>query len=222
MDKILERIFKFFENKSIHFGFKTSIFIISIFVLFACDYYLDFTYDNHLNNKIEKLQSINNLKKIYKSDSLKLSELTELENRIFKRAHYSDRLRNLDLSQINIFKKSDKTEIKRPVIKNDNTTINKPIRSLFWMIMSSSYFFVFTIIIMLILPFTGSVHREIKNILGSIAAIIIIIGIISLITWIAYKIPLIWNRPYLNYILNFILQSPFIYLIYWWNKTGKN
>jgi len=222
MDKILERIFKFFENKSIHFGFKTSIFIISIFVLFACDYYLDFTYDNHLNNKIEKLQSINNLKKIYKSDSLKLSELTELENRIFKRTHYSDRLRNLDLSQINIFKKSDKTEIKRPVIKNDNTTINKPIRSLFWMIMSSSYFFVFTIIIMLILPFTGSVHREIKNILGSIAAIIIIIGIISLITWIAYKIPLIWNRPYLNYILNFILQSPFIYLIYWWNKTGKN
>ena len=222
MDKILERIFKFFENKSIHFGFKTSIFIISIFVLFACDYYLDFTYDNHLNNKIEKLQSINNLKKIYKSDSLKLSELTELENLIFKRAHYSDRLRNLDLSQINIFKKSDKTEIKRPVIKNDNTTINKPIRSLFWMIMSSSYFFVFTIIIMLILPFTGSVHREIKNILGSIAAIIIIIGIISLITWIAYKIPLIWNRPYLNYILNFILQSPFIYLIYWWNKTGKN
>ncbi|NCP61359.1 MAG: hypothetical protein GW839_13815 [Flavobacteriales bacterium] len=222
MDKILERIFKFFENKSIHFGFKTSIFIISIFVLFACDYYLDFTYDNHLNNKIEKLQSINNLKKIYKSDSLKLSELTELENRIFKRAHYSDRLRNLDLSQINIFKKSDKTEIKRPVIKNDNTTINKPIRSLFWMIMSSSYFFVFTIIIMLILPFTGSVHREIKNILGSIAAIIIIIGIISLITWIAYKIPLIWNRPYLNYILNFILQSPLIYLIYWWNKTVKN
>ena len=222
MDKILERIFKFFENKSIHFGFKTSIFIISIFVLFACDYYLDFTYDNHLNNKIEKLQSINNLKKIYKSDSLKLSELTELENRIFKRTHYSDRLRNLDLSQINIFKKSDKTEIKRPVIKNDNTTINKPIRSLFWMIMSSSYFFVFTIIIMLILPFTGSVHREIKNILGSIAAIIIIIGIISLITWIAYKIPLIWNRPYLNYILNFILQSPFIYLIYWWNKTVKN
>ncbi|PIV92740.1 MAG: hypothetical protein COW44_13165 [Flavobacteriaceae bacterium CG17_big_fil_post_rev_8_21_14_2_50_33_15] len=222
MDKILERIFKFFENKSIHFGFKTSIFIISIFVLFACDYYLDFTYDNHLNNKIEKLQSINNLKKIYKSDSLKLSELTELENRIFKRTHYSDRLRNLDLSQINIFKKSDKTEIKRPVIKNDNTTINKPIRSLFWMIMSSSYFFVFTIIIMLILPFTGSVHREIKNILGSIAAIIIIIGIISLITWIAYKIPLIWNRPYLNYILNFILQSPLIYLIYWWNKTVKN
>ena len=222
MDKLLDRVLKFFENKAIHFGLRTSIFIISIFVLTTSDYYFNFSYDYHLNNKIEKLKSINSLKNIYKTDSLKLAELTELENRIFKRTHYSDRLRNLDLSQINIFKKSDKTEIKRPVIKNDNTTINKPIRSLFWMIMSSSYFFVFTIIIMLILPFTGSVHREIKNILGSIAAIIIIIGIISLITWIAYKIPLIWNRPYLNYILNFILQSPFIYLIYWWNKTGKN
>lgn len=222
MDKILDRVFKFFENKSIHLGLRTSIFIISIFLLTICDYYFNFSYDYHLSNKIEKLESINNLKTVYQSDSLKLTKLTDLENRIFERTHYSDRLRNFDLSQIKIFKKSDSTEIKNSVIKNGNTTINKPIRSLFWMVLSSNYFFVFTIIILLILPFTGSVHREMKNILGSIAVIIIIIGIISLITWIAYKIPLIWNRPYLNYILNFIIQSPFVYLIYGWNKTGKN
>jgi len=222
MDKLIDRLLKFFENKSLSFSLRTSIFIISVFVLTTCDYYFNITYDYHLSNKIEKLESIDNLKKIYKTDSLKLAELTKLENRIFRRTHYSDRLQNMDLSQIKIFKKSGTTEIKSPVVKNDNTTIKKTIRSLFWMVLSSSYFFVFTIIILLILPFTGAIHREIKNILGSIAAIIIIIGIISLITWIAYKIPLIWNRPYLNYILNFIIQSPFIYLIYWWNKTGKN
>jgi len=125
MDKLLDRVFKFFENKSIHFGLRTSMFIISIFVFTTCDYYFNFSYDYHLSNKIEKLKSINSLKKIYKSDSLKLSEFTELENRIFKRTHYSDKLRNLDLNQINIFKKSDTTEIKSPVIKNENTTINK-------------------------------------------------------------------------------------------------
>ncbi|WP_282122176.1 hypothetical protein [Algibacter mikhailovii] len=222
MDKLIERILKFFENKSIHFGLRTSLFIISIFVLTTCDYYFNFSYDIHLNNKIEKLESIDNLKKIYKTDSLKLAELTELENRIFKRTHYSDRLRNFDYSQIKILKISDTTEIKKPVIKNDNTTINKPIRSLFWMSLTSGYFFIIIIIGLLILPFTGSVHRELKNVLGSIAAIIILIGVISFLTWVAYRIPLIANRPYLNYILNAILQSPLIYLIFWWNKTGKN
>ena len=218
MDKLIERILKFFENKSIHFGLRTSLFIISIFVLTTCDYYFNFSYDIHLNNKIEKLESIDNLKKIYKTDSLKLSELTELENRIFKRTHYSDRLRNLDLSQFKILKKSDTTEIKNPVIKNDNTTINKPIRSLFWMVLTSGYFFIILIIGLVILPFSGYPHNELKNVLGAIAAIIILIGVVSFLTWVAYRIPLIWNRPYLNYILNAILHSPLIYLIFWWNK----
>ena len=217
MDKLLDRIIKFFDNKSISFSIRTSIFIISIFVLTTSDYYFNFSYDYHLNNKIEKLKSINSLKKTYKTDSLKLAELTELENRIFKRAHYSDRLRNLDLSQFKILKKSDTTEIKNPVIKND-TTINKPIRSLFWMVLTSSYFFIFLIILLLVLPFNGYPHNELKNLLGSIAAIIILIGVVSFLTWVAYRIPLIYNRPYLNYILNAISQSPLIYLIIWWNK----
>lgn len=222
MDKILDKVFNFLENKSIHFGLRTSIFIISIFVLTTCDYYFYFSYDYHLSNKIEKLESIDNLKKIYKNDAKKLTELTELENRIYKRSHYSDRLRNLDLNQLNLFKKSDKTEIKTPVIKNDNTIVKKNVRSLFWMVLTSNYFFIILIIGLIVMPFTGSVHRELKNVLGSIAGIIIIIGIIYIVTWIAYKIPLLWNRPYLNYILNILIHSPFIYLMFWWNKAGKN
>ncbi|PCH76007.1 MAG: hypothetical protein COB98_07425 [Flavobacteriaceae bacterium] len=220
MNKLLERILNFFENKSIPFRLRTSIFIISIFVLTTCDYYSNFTYDYHLSSKIEKLKSINDLKKIYKSDSLKLSELNELENRIFKRTHYSDRLRNLNLNQI--LKISDTTKIKSPVVKNDNTIINKPIRSLFWMVLTSNYFFIILIITLIVLPFTGSVHREIKNVLGSIAGVLIFIGVIYFITWVAYQIPLIWDKPYLNYILNFIIHSPFIYLIFYWNKTEEN
>lgn len=222
MNRIIDKIINFFENKSFSFRLRTSIFIISLFALTISDYVFDFSYDYHLNNKIEQLESIDNLKKIYKTDSLKLVELTKLENRIFKRTHYSDRLRNLDLNQINIFKKSDTTKIISPVIKNENATIKSPIRSLFWMVLSSNYFFIILIIGLIIMPFTGSVHRELKNILGSIAAIILLIGLISLITWIMYKIDLIWNRPYVNYILNIVLHSPFLYILYWWNKTGKN
>ncbi len=68
----------------------------------------------------------------------------------------------------------------------------------------------------------GYPHNELKNAFGAIAGIIILIGVISFLTWVAYKIPLIYNQPYLNYILNAILQSPLIYLIFWWNKTEKN
>ena len=213
MDKILDRLIKFFENKSIHFGLRTSLFIISIFVLFASDYYFDFTYDIHLNNKIEKLKSINSLKKIYKSDSIKLTELTELENRIYKRTHYSDRLRNLDLNQINILKKSDTTEIKSPVIKNDNTTINKPIPSLFWMVLTSNYIFIIIVITLFVLPFTGSVHRETKNFLGAIAAIIMFIGIIAFVTWISYKMNSLWNNPTWTYIANILIHPISLILI---------
>ena len=223
MDKILDRILKFFENKSFSFRLRTSIFIIFLFALFTSDYFFDFTYDYHLTNKIEKLESINKLKKIYESDSLKIIELNRVENRIFNRTHYSDLLRNLDLNQINIFKKSYKTEIINPVIKNDNTTINKPIRSFFWMVLTSGYFFIILIVKLFILPFRGYPHNELKNVLGSIAGIIILIGVIGFLTWVAYAIPILsLKHPYLNYILNAILQSPLIYLIFWWNKTEKN
>ena len=98
MDKLLQLIINFFQNKSIHFGLRTSLFIISIFLLSICDYHLNFTYDIHLNNKIEKLESINNLKKIYRTDSLKFLKMTELENQVYKRRHYLDRFRNLNLT----------------------------------------------------------------------------------------------------------------------------
>jgi hypothetical protein len=221
MDKLLDRIINFFENKSIHFGLRTSILIISIFVLFTCDYYFNFTYDSHLNNKIEKLKSINNLKNIYKSDSAKLYELTDLENRIYKRTHYSDRLRNIDLSQINIFKKSEKTEIINPIIKNDNTTINKPIISLFWIGLISNYFYIILVVVLFIMPFIGSVNRQIKNIIGSIAAAIILIGIISFRTWFLFKIPLILNNPIFNYILYFLLHTLFWVLVIIKGKNKK-
>tara|TARA_Y100000385_G_scaffold59597_1_gene57714 strand:- start:127 stop:798 length:672 start_codon:yes stop_codon:yes gene_type:complete len=223
MDKLLQLIINFFQNKSIHFGLRTSLFIISIFLLSICDYHLNFTYDIHLNNKIEKLESINNLKKIYRTDSLKFLKMTELENQVYKRRHYLDRFRNLNLNQINIFKKSDTPKIKKPVINTDNTIYNKQTRSLFWMILTSSYFLIGLIIVLIIMPFTSYVHRQSNNIIGNIALIILIFGIIYLLTWIAYKIPLILDKPYLNYVLNFLIHSYIIYLIFFrLNKTEKN
>jgi hypothetical protein len=221
MDKLLERVLKFFENKSIHFGLRTSIFIISVFVLTISDCFFNFSYDYHLTNKIEKLESIDNLKNIYKTDSLKLSELTELENQIFKRKHYSSQLRNLDLNKVNIFKKSDKTEIKSPVTKNDNTTINKPIRSIFWMTLSSNYFLILTFIITLFYPLSGPSYTKGGQIFGKIAGLIVIPIFIYVINLISYQIPIIYERPYINYIVNALIHFGFFGFIFVIFKLSK-
>jgi len=218
MDKIIDRLLKFFQNKSISIGIRTSILIISFSALTTSDYFFNFTYDYHLNTKIKQLESINKLKKTYESDSIKIKELTEIENRIYERTHYSDRLRNLDFRQLITFKKLINNEANNPVISIENTTEKTNILSLPWMVITSNYFFIIVIFGLVIMPFTGSVHREVKNILGSIAAIILLTGIVYLITWTAYKLPVIWNKPYLNYILNFILHTLFLYIIYIWNK----
>ena len=210
MDKILDRILKFFENKSISLSKRTSIFVISIFVLLTCDYFFDFSYDYHLSNKIEKLESIDKLKKIYKSDSLKLLKLTKLENIIFERTHYSERFRGLDLNELKIFEKSETTENKNPVIKNDNTTINKPIRSYFWMMFSSNYILIIILILLFFLPVNFKQHRKGAELLGLIAGIIIVFFLILFITWISFRIPLIYEKPLYNYILNSLIHIVFM------------
>jgi hypothetical protein len=210
MDKILDRILKFFENKSVSLSKRTSIFIISIFVLLTCDYFFDFSYDYHLSNKIEKLESINKLKKIYKSDSIKRFKLIELENIIFERTHYSERFRKLDLNEFKIFEKSETTEINKPVIKKDNTTINKPIRSYFWMMISSNYILIIIFILLFFLPVNLKQHRKGAELLGLIAGIIIVFVSILIITWISFRIPLIYEKPLYNYILNGLIHIIFM------------
>jgi len=220
MIEVLKHIFDFAKDKSTSVGLKSGLVISIIAILIISDYHFNFSYNYYLNNKTEQLVSINNLKKIYESDSIKTKELTDIESKIFERTHYFELIDNLDFSlpEFNFFKKSeniDETNI-------NNTVIEKPTRSLFWMILSSNSFFILLIFALLVLPFTGSVHREIKNIMGSIAGMIVLIGVISLITWIAYKIPLIYNKPYLNYILNLILHSPLLYFLYASSKKDKN
>ena len=98
MDKLIDRVLKYFENSSISFGKKTSIFIIAITALMLSDYYFSMTYDYHLSKKTEQLISINKLKSIYKTDTVKFNELTNIENRLFMRQHYVDKLRSTDFN----------------------------------------------------------------------------------------------------------------------------
>jgi hypothetical protein len=67
-------IFKYFidliKDKTTSWGFKTALFISVIGLIFVADFYLGFSYNYHLNNKIEQLEKISYLKKEYPTDSI--------------------------------------------------------------------------------------------------------------------------------------------------------
>lgn len=138
-----------------------------------------------------------------------------LEEKIISKKHYSEFVFP-DLS-FSSFKNStiakttnqNPTKIVTPKIKT-----NKPnIRSYFWMLLSSNYIFVIVFVVMIFLPLTGKEQRTLKSISGWFAGLFVFSLNIIFVTWISFRIPLIYNEPFYNYILNFIIHTIFIVLI---------
>ncbi|NMH86401.1 hypothetical protein [Flavivirga algicola] len=219
MGDIFKHFIDLIKDKTTSWGFKTALFISVIALLFASDYYLGFSYNYHLNNKIGQLEKIGNLKKKYESDSIILVELTKMERKVFSKKHYSDELYRLFL------KDSIKYEIPETIDQNDPknnypiTNTNKPIRSIFWMAFSSNFLFTIMLPFLIFLPLYSKDGRKANAIVGWFASIIMI-GIIGVITtWVSYQIPLILETPIWNYVLNFLIHTIFWSVII---KLGNN
>ncbi|MGJ8760580.1 MAG: hypothetical protein ACSHXA_08525 [Polaribacter sp.] len=210
-------IFKHFidliKDKTTSWGFKTALFISIFGLIFVGDFYLGFSYNYHLNNKIEQLQKISNLKKNYQTDSIMLVGLSKMERKVFYKNHYSDELSRLFLRD------STKLETSKNIDQNNTnnnkpiTITNKPIRSIYWMTFTSNYLFIIVLPFLIFLPLYSKDVRSASTIVGWFASLIMF-GIFGTITtWIAYQIPIIWNNPIWNYILNFLINSLFWFLI---------
>ena len=139
-----------------------------------------------------------------------MSKIVKLENKIINKEHYTEFL-SRNLSNI-----SFKTNIKDQNVNqstNEITTTIKPIKSLFWMAFSSNYLLAIILSFLIFLPLYNSDSRTGSGILGWFASIIMIGVMGALVTWISYQIPLIWNNPIWNYILNFLIHTLFWVLI---------
>ena len=210
-------IFKHFidliKDKTTSWGFKTALFISVITLLFASDYYLGFSYNYHLNNKIGQLEKISSLKKKYETDSLTLIELTKMEKKVFAKKHYSDELSRLFLKDTINSETSEIIDQNNPANNKPKTTTKKPIRSIFWMTFTSNYLFVIILPFLIFLPLYSKDGRKANTIVGWFASLIVfgIFGAVN--TWIAYQIPLIYDNPIWNYVLNFLIHSLFWFLI---------
>ena len=197
-------------DSSTSWGTLIAKFISLLVLLVIIDISFNFTYNLHTSNKLSQLEKITSLKTEYKTDSTKTVEINRIENEIFVKEHYSEFLPRI-WSRI-----SFKKEIKDQKINHNNTetiTTTKPIKSLFWMAFSSNYLLAIMIPFVIFLPLYDKNSRSGNGIAGWISALVMFGGMISLITWIAYQIPLIWNNPIWNYILNFLIHTLFWILI---------
>ncbi len=213
MGDIFKHFIDLIKDKTTSWGFKTAIFISVIGLIIASDFYLGFSYNYHLNNKIEQLEKISNLKKNYPNDSIILNGLSKMERKVFHKKHYSDELSRLFLKDTIKSEISEIIDQNNPANNKPKTTTKKPIRSIYWMTFTSNYLFVIILPFLIFLPLYSKDGRKANAIAGWFASLIMfgIFGAIS--TWIAYQIPLIWNNPIWNYILNFLIHSLFWFLI---------
>jgi len=211
----IKNIVELFLDKSKHWTLRASVFISIIGILFILDLSLNLSSNVFINNKIESLTKIQTLKRNYNNDSINLKKITDLENKIIDKKHYSDflfpnfSLNFLIKSNIENIKDQSPTKIVKPNIATNNSNI----RSYFWMLISSNYLFVIVFVVMIFFPLYGKEQRTLKSISGWFAGLISFSLIIILVTWVSFKIPLIYNEPIFNYILNFIIHTIFIILI---------
>lgn len=218
-------IFKYFvdliKDRTTSWGFKTALFISVIGLIFLADYYLGFSYNYHLNNKIEQLDKISNLKKKYRKDSLIIAGLSKIEHKVFYKKHYSDELTYLFLNDFNRFKTSEIIDQKNPTNNKPSTITKKPVRSIYWMIFTSNYLFIITLPFLIFLPLYSKDGRKASTLASLFASLIMFSFFGAITTWIAYQIPIIWNNPIWNYLLNFLIHTLFLILIFSFKKNKK-
>lgn len=221
MIESFKELINLFTDKSKSWGHKTAVIISIIGIAFLIDLCFDVSYNITLNNKISQLEEIQKLKIGYSNDSLKLRKIEKIENQVINKVHYTDYIEE------SLFKKSNIKSTSKNVTNNKKSQVKKvtviePTFSLFWMVISSNYLLVIIFPFLLFLPLYPKTKINSTVLLGWFSSLVVISGIICLITWMAYQIPLILKNPIYNYILNFIIQSIFIAINVKMNKNKQN
>jgi hypothetical protein len=208
----MEYIIKLFENLIIDssktIGQKSWRLLLALLILSSLDCVFNFTYDIHITNKLETLEKINNLKREYKNDSLYTIQLSNLETKYKGRKHYYDYVNDYYFRFLNFSTslfKSDNKEIIKPQIKKANTITNNPIRSKFWMFVSSNLNLIILGFIMIITIFVTTENKK-TTILGILILLVLNILLMLLVNWLSYFIPIIYGKPFINYIINFTIN----------------
>lgn len=219
----ITKLLAFMADKSHSIGKRTIMTISLTLSLLCIDLVSSLTFNIHTSYKLEQLTSIQKLKSDYWNDPVKLQQILLLESEVINKKHYSyylNKYYNRLVGSKLLY--TETSNGKGTVINLKEIKINgeqsKPAFSLGYVVVSSSYMLVIALILMLISPLLPT---KMKFDSFWLAAIGFIIAIITCITLIALQIPVLWNNPVWNYILNFLIHTFFLIALLKWAKKHR-
>ncbi len=213
---IVYKLFKdYILDKSKSLGKRFGMFLIIVIGLLTTDRITNFTYDIHVNNKINAIEKINQQKKEFKNDLVYFTQLNNFENEYKYRKHYYDYIKkytNSSLIFVRAVFSKDKNNPKKSQETNNTTKNTNHIRSDFWMFISANFNLIILGFFIFMTAFFIKENRK-NTILG--LAIIFIMNILLMLffNWLSYFIPVINNYPLWNYLINFGINILVIFAI---------
>ena len=189
--------------------------VLSIIILvFIVNDILGLSYYYSTNQKLSQLKEIAALKKEYANQPDVLNEVLATEKSVITRQTIIEKFLRLFSEDKIDDKFSDNS------LNTENGNKTEASRSQLYHTLTSSWGL---ILIVLILPFAFfSRKQDLSLILGTLAALAMLSGFIWLSQFLLGLIPVIDNKPWINYILNFIIHSlVWIGFIYQTNKNKR-
>jgi hypothetical protein len=196
MDNLFSSLLNYLTDKTRSFGKKTTFALSLLGAILLIDGIFNFSFDYVVNNKLSQLESISRLKGIYATNQDKLRSLEILENEVLSRGHYKEYFNRINLTKFNL--------------KNPKDLSSQKNLSVFWSSFTSNYSLFLTLPFLLFLPLFPNQKDQKNFFIGWIALLVMWISFIVLITWFVLSIPVILNKPVINYISYFIAHTALI------------
>lgn len=208
--ELLNSIFHFFTDKTKKLPHKVILFLLAIVLIAIFDNFLSFTYSYNNGKKIEQIDGINKILNDTSLTKYEKNKLMLLRNNIINHNTWKDKaydfLTSIEFKNDERINNKKKSINSKPIKKQTEAKPSKQKkRDYFRHFISSSWLFIF---LMIVFPFIGFFDKK-TPFIQAVGIIIIVEPIFYGICWIYAKmfsfIPIIFNEPTYNYILNAIL-----------------
>ncbi|WP_339788788.1 hypothetical protein [uncultured Imperialibacter sp.] len=236
---LFKEFIRFFTDRDYSITSKFVFVIILVAGVLIIDNLLGFSFFYVNQQKIDQLEKIEKLKKISKENKPLVQLLEETENQIINRKTVIEGFlelfskEQLDNGPAPVFQISDSIFIVNSdslLFPTDSLKGNvkeflvadgeRKYRSRLWHTITSSYLL---IILMIALPISGLSDKPFRwaNFLGLLFATGLVAGIVWLNQYLLGLIPVLFNRPWVNYALNFLIQTAIFIWIGLASQKGK-
>ena len=194
MGELISKIWNFFESDKVSISRKITIPILLVLTILMIDNIGGFSYRFTNSQKIDYLLKIEKAKVEFRQDTIVCSILDKMEYDLINRKNVIEQF-------VDLFDNQEIFKSKSSAINKENIDNHKISRNQFWHTISSSLFW----IMLLILPFTLK-ENKLSAILVMVIGIGVMVTLIWITQWLFGIIPIILNRPWINYTIQFIIN----------------